>query len=38
MAEHNDRRLISRRGFLGTLGLIASAGLVQACAERAGPR
>ena len=35
MAEHADRRHISRRGFLGTLGLIASAGLIQACAPSA---
>ncbi len=35
MSAHGDGRRISRRGFLGTLGLVASAGLVQACAPSA---
>ncbi|MCC6173940.1 MAG: hypothetical protein IT305_01445 [Chloroflexi bacterium] len=35
MTAPNERSSISRRGFLRTLGLIASAGLIQACAPSA---
>jgi peptide/nickel transport system substrate-binding protein len=35
MSEQTQRSLTSRRGFLRTLGLVASAGLIQACAPAA---
>ena len=35
MIERTQRSLTSRRGFLRTLGLVASAGLIQACAPAA---
>jgi peptide/nickel transport system substrate-binding protein len=35
MTQRNEPAAISRRGFLRTLGLVASAGLIQACAPTA---
>jgi peptide/nickel transport system substrate-binding protein len=35
MTARNDHRAISRRGFLRALGLVASVGLIQACAPAA---
>src|SRR5438067_1576761 len=35
MTAGHDQRAISRRGFLRTLGLVASVGLIQACAPAA---
>ena len=37
MTQRNEPAAISRRGFLRTLGLVASAGLIQACAPAARP-